>query len=115
MAEGGGLLNRYRVVKPYRGFESLRLRQILQQHIENKGYFQITLALTMPVPQRIFATGKLSRLGHRKATEGSPTSRRPLEWIRIFLPCLFKRHAHIGSDRDPLIVEATLEIETPRL
>ena len=29
MAEGGGLLNRYRVVKPYRGFESLRLRQIL--------------------------------------------------------------------------------------
>jgi hypothetical protein len=25
-AEGGGLLNRYRVVKPYRGFESLRLR-----------------------------------------------------------------------------------------
>ena len=22
MAEGGGLLNRYRVVKPYRGFES---------------------------------------------------------------------------------------------
>src|SRR5882724_1944779 len=27
-AEGGGLLNRYRVVKPYRGFESLRLRQL---------------------------------------------------------------------------------------
>jgi hypothetical protein len=26
-AEGGGLLNRYRVVTPYRGFESLRLRQ----------------------------------------------------------------------------------------
>jgi hypothetical protein len=25
-AEGGGLLNRYRVVKLYRGFESLRLR-----------------------------------------------------------------------------------------
>jgi hypothetical protein len=31
VAEGGGLLNRYRVVKPYRGFESLRLRQ----HINN--------------------------------------------------------------------------------
>ena len=29
VAEGGGLLNRYRVVKPYRGFESLRLRQKL--------------------------------------------------------------------------------------
>src|SRR3982074_874881 len=26
VAEGGGLLNRYRVVKPYRGFESRRLR-----------------------------------------------------------------------------------------
>ena len=28
VAEGGGLLNRYRVVKPYRGFESLRLRHL---------------------------------------------------------------------------------------
>src|SRR5262249_31369673 len=27
-AEGGGLLNRYRVVKLYRGFESLRLRHV---------------------------------------------------------------------------------------
>src|ERR1700761_1645460 len=27
VAEGGGLLNRYRLVKGYRGFESLRLRQ----------------------------------------------------------------------------------------
>ena len=26
MAEGGGLLNRYRGVNPYRGFESLLLR-----------------------------------------------------------------------------------------
>src|SRR5579863_1839389 len=30
VAEGGGLLNRYRVVKPYRGFESLRLRHLLR-------------------------------------------------------------------------------------
>jgi hypothetical protein len=29
VAEGGGLLNRYRVVKPYRGFESLRLRHLV--------------------------------------------------------------------------------------
>ena len=28
-AEGGGLLNRYTALKPYRGFESLRLRQFL--------------------------------------------------------------------------------------
>ena len=32
VAEGGGLLNRYRVVKPYRGFESLRLRQFPWPH-----------------------------------------------------------------------------------
>jgi hypothetical protein len=33
VAEGGGLLNRYRVVKPYRGFESLRLRQFCKANI----------------------------------------------------------------------------------
>ena len=32
MAEGGGLLSRYRVVKPYRGFESLRLRHFPAEH-----------------------------------------------------------------------------------
>ena len=31
MAEGGGLLNRYRLVKAYRGFESLRLRQFVRK------------------------------------------------------------------------------------
>jgi hypothetical protein len=31
-AEGGGLLNRYRVVKLYPGFESLRLRQPIDLH-----------------------------------------------------------------------------------
>src|SRR5947209_2584968 len=39
VAEGGGLLNRYRVVKPYRGFESLRLRHPL-----------VTRALSILVP-----------------------------------------------------------------
>src|ERR1700752_2333570 len=29
VAEGGGLLNRYRALKPYRGFESPSLRQFL--------------------------------------------------------------------------------------
>jgi hypothetical protein len=42
VAEGGGLLNRYRVVKPYRGFESLRLRQnfpisiVISRHFERE-------------------------------------------------------------------------------
>src|SRR5262249_24150694 len=31
----GGLVNRYRVVKPYRGFESLRLRQIMLISLHN--------------------------------------------------------------------------------
>ena len=33
VAEGGGLLNRYRLVKAYRGFESLRLRQPLTKQV----------------------------------------------------------------------------------
>jgi hypothetical protein len=36
-AEGGGLLNRYRVITPYRGFESLRLRQCRQIAISRMG------------------------------------------------------------------------------
>jgi hypothetical protein len=40
-AEGGGLLNRYRVVKLYRGFESLRLRQRFVRrppyHVSSRG------------------------------------------------------------------------------
>ena len=37
VAEGGGLLNRYRLVKAYRGFESLRLRQPLYlRHLDIK-------------------------------------------------------------------------------
>src|SRR5882724_467007 len=33
VAEGGGLLNRYRALKPYRGFESPSLRQYLPAHL----------------------------------------------------------------------------------
>ena len=43
VAEGGGLLNRYRVVKPYRGFESLRLRHpqpVRPGHIGNTTYLR---------------------------------------------------------------------------
>ena len=45
-AEGGGLLNRYRVVKPYRGFESLRLRHLL----ENTTLFQCIARLPLRTP-----------------------------------------------------------------
>jgi hypothetical protein len=34
VAEGGGLLNRYTASKPYRGFESLRLRQSALSQID---------------------------------------------------------------------------------
>src|SRR5215470_480079 len=33
VAEGGGLLNRYRALKPYRGFESPSLRQFLPAYL----------------------------------------------------------------------------------
>src|ERR1700691_6248819 len=49
VAEGGGLLNRYRVVKPYRGFESLRLRQFSVSGPD-------TLA-TLPIAEREYGRG----------------------------------------------------------
>jgi hypothetical protein len=41
VAEGGGLLNRYRVVKPYRGFESLRLRQTYPSKLLHQRFISI--------------------------------------------------------------------------
>jgi hypothetical protein len=41
-AEGGGLLNRYRVVKPYRGFESLRLRQSCEMPMGSREFDRCT-------------------------------------------------------------------------
>src|SRR6185437_12639662 len=38
-AEGGGLLNRYRVEKPYRGFESLPLRQQVRRNAGGPAFF----------------------------------------------------------------------------
>jgi hypothetical protein len=45
-AEGGGLLNRYRVVKPYRGFESLRLRHFRSRHLRPDDLTRRVLRLT---------------------------------------------------------------------
>jgi hypothetical protein len=36
-AEGGGLLNRYTGLNPYRGFESLRLRHLFEKYYESAG------------------------------------------------------------------------------
>ena len=49
MAEGGGLLNRYRVVKPYRGFESLRLRQPLKNRERSAPPIGLFVAGTLPL------------------------------------------------------------------
>src|SRR5207244_1849571 len=49
VAEGGGLLNRYRVVKPYRGFESLRLRHLRAGALRRTGtLFRARLSRLMP-------------------------------------------------------------------
>src|SRR6185295_2038564 len=40
-AEGGGLLNRYTVLKPYRGFESLRLRQLKRGPLRERVVLEI--------------------------------------------------------------------------
>jgi transposase len=45
VAEGGGLLNRYRALKPYRGFESLPLRQQQAVSIRHSTVFIDALAI----------------------------------------------------------------------
>ena len=45
MAEGGGLLNRYRGVNPYRGFESLLLRHFF--YFKHKGNLLAKAALLL--------------------------------------------------------------------
>ena len=49
MAEGGGLLNRYRVSKSYRGFESLRLRQPSQNCLGYSKDWKLVLRASPPV------------------------------------------------------------------
>jgi hypothetical protein len=44
VAEGGGLLNRYRVVKPYRGFESLRLRHPPSLKLPRRAFAEAAVA-----------------------------------------------------------------------
>src|SRR5450432_3783890 len=58
VAEGGGLLNRYRVVKPYRGFESLRLRQ-------SRTELRTPLAADFtPIPRRACSTRRWARAAY---------------------------------------------------
>ena len=47
-AEGGGLLNRYTVEKPYRGFESLRHRHFPSEYFSPRRH---TTNLTVPAAQ----------------------------------------------------------------
>jgi hypothetical protein len=56
-AEGGGLLNRYRVVKLYRGFESLRLRQLIVEAID-------FLALPSCEPHHVSCPWRLNPVRH---------------------------------------------------
>jgi hypothetical protein len=66
-AEGGGLLNRYRVVKLYRGFESLRLRQALKVAID--------LEMTTPIP-RLLSRAARDESAESGGVAQEPTARR---------------------------------------
>ena len=77
VAEGGGLLNRYRVVKPYRGFESLRLRHPHQAALyfpnsawrSAAGYSERPILLSFSSSTRILASRSAVR------SEGSSPAR----------------------------------------
>lgn len=93
VAEGGGLLNRYRVVKPYRGFESLRLRQ---SYASVPGATPVRHAvgtvppsITYSVPVIALARGE-TRKAMRSATSfglaGRPSGMPPNAFMMICLP-----------------------------
>jgi hypothetical protein len=53
VAEGGGLLNRYRVVKPYRGFESLRLRHPLADFLSRELFGPLCAMIRLAISNAI--------------------------------------------------------------
>ena len=58
-AEGGGLLNRYTALKPYRGFESLRLRHLIFYNILNSQYiFEFRREILTPVLTPVLGSEK---------------------------------------------------------
>ncbi len=61
VAEGGGLLNRYRVVKPYRGFESLRLRQFPASSLRSQGEVSLEAPKEPGLPQDISNPSEFAR------------------------------------------------------
>src|SRR6185369_10326427 len=62
-AEGGGLLNRYTVLKPYRGFESLRLRHFSDAELQTRP----RTATSAPVTARAFSEAKNNITSARSA------------------------------------------------
>src|SRR5213595_1005786 len=55
--EGGGLLNRYRALKPYRGFESLPLRHYLRDAVRTIAGRRERAAALCPIPSTLGAGG----------------------------------------------------------
>ena len=80
MAEGGGLLNRYRVVKPYRGFESLSLRHYKGALM---GAFimlgeDVTKRMIWDKCIRDYASGSRNITGWKsQENQGSPADKKP--------------------------------------
>jgi hypothetical protein len=64
VAEGGGLLNRYRLVKAYRGFESLRLRQFRLQRL-----FSVLIIIVGRTRQPHPALSCVATIPHHRSAE----------------------------------------------
>jgi hypothetical protein len=90
-AEGGGLLNRYRVVKPYRGFESPRLRHIA------------LILLGLNCISKVIPLSYPSRFSARTVVLRSSLGPRPISLVPSIRRLgredqgLFVRHSHLSA------------------
>ena len=79
MAEGGGLLNRYRVVKPYRGFEipPAPPANIIKLLRYNRYFY--SLAIRSPSQSPMWSLFDVARL--RLLRPNDPWIARPIKWL----------------------------------
>ena len=79
MAERGGLLNRCRGLNPYRGFESLSLRQVFTAPIQRAGRTRLRDCGWVP-PDGLDCAGGSGRQAALRGASAFPVDR-PLEFL----------------------------------